>query len=325
VSDAEIYGGLGDLLAGVDSRVEEVWLNAETFVSEAARRALSGRGKRLRPTMLLLAAECAGGATETSVALAGVVEVVHAASLVHDDVVDGADARRGEPSANTRWGSKVAVLLGDYLVARALELIPAGERERWVPELARVAERMCVGQMREVRAAGRLLDEAEYLEIVREKTGSLFGFCGRAGAATGGRPEEAADGLEAFGERFGVAFQLADDILDLVGSEGRSGKPEARDLAEGKLTLPLILAAESGGSETREQLAELARWEGTPLEAARAAREVVEAAGAVDAAWGRVEELLGSARERLAGVPESEAKRALMALAGERFPMPVMG
>jgi geranylgeranyl pyrophosphate synthase len=150
-----------------------------------------------------------------------------------------------------------------------------------------------------------------------------LGFCGRVGAETAGGPEEVARALEGFGERFGVAFQLVDDILDLVGSDGRSGKPEGGDAAGGKWTLPLILAAES----STEAGAELERALQGEISAddMRVARELAQASGAIESSWARAGEWLHAAREHLEVVPEGEAKRALVGLTGERFPAPVMG
>jgi octaprenyl-diphosphate synthase len=321
---ARLYPALADLLAEVEASIRRVWEGDSRFLRDAARRVLSGRGKRLRPSIVLLAAECAGGATEASIAIASVVEVAHAASLVHDDVVDDADYRRGRDSAKAVWGNKVSVLLGDYLIARAFHLLPEGERERVLPQVAAMARQMCEGQVQELQAAHRRLREAEYLEIVRAKTGSLFGFCGRAGVETAGGPPAMAAALEKFGERFGVAFQMADDILDLVGSNGRSGKPAGRDLAEGKLTLPLLLAAERGGRETWAALERLLKMDKMTARDVQDALDIAESTGGVEFAWARVREWLAAAREQLAEVPASDAKEALLAAAGKRFPMPVM-
>jgi len=320
----DLYPTLGGLLARVEAGIGGVWEGGEDFLGRAARRALSGRGKRLRPGVLLLAAECAGGATETSVALAGVVELVHAASLVHDDVVDGAGSRRGHRSANAMWGNKVSVLLGDYLIARGLELLPKGSRERFIPWLAGVAAAMCRGQVEELRAAGRPLTEPEYVEVARAKTGSLFAFCGGAGAETGGGEAEVVRALAGFGESFGVAFQFADDVLDLVGTAGQSGKPEGRDLAERKFTLPLVLAVEMGGPEVARRLGDVMARDGVGNGDVAEAQAVAESVGAVEAAWGRVRDWLERGRAELEAAPEGEGKRALMALCGEAFPMPVM-
>jgi len=320
----DLYPGLAALLTRVDAGVPRVREGDGHFLGLLARQAVSGRGKRLRPSVLLLSAECAGGATDSTIALAGAVELVHSASLVHDDVVDEAPSRRGGRSANSLWGNKVSVLLGDYLLAQALAMIPGGKREWFVPELAEVAARMCAGQVTELRAAGKPLTEADYLDIARAKTGCLFGFCGRAGARTGGGSEALAEALYAFGERFGVAFQLADDILDLVGTDGRSGKPEGRDIAERKFTLPLIMAAEMGGRALAGELVALLGRDEILSEHVLRVRELVESAGAVELAWGRVRKWLAAARRELEPVPDGESRTALAAACGELFPMPVM-
>jgi len=320
----DLYPGLAALLTRVDAGVQRVREGDGHFLGLVARQAVSGRGKRLRPSVLLLSAECAGGATDSTIALAGAVELVHSASLVHDDVVDEAPSRRGGRSANSLWGNKVSVLLGDYLLAQALAMIPGGKREWFVPGLAEVAARMCAGQVTELRAAGKPLTEADYLDIARAKTGCLFGFCGRAGARTGEGSEALVAALGAFGERFGVAFQLADDILDLVGTDGRSGKPEGRDIAERKFTLPLIMAAEMGGRALAGELVALLGRDEILSEDVLRVRELVESAGAVELAWGRVRKWLAAARRELEPVPDGEARTALAAACGELFPMPVM-
>jgi octaprenyl-diphosphate synthase len=321
---AEAYPELAGLLERTETAISQVSAEGDGFLGAAVQRALLGRGKRLRPSILLLSAECAGGATDTTVSLAAVIELVHAASLVHDDVVDEAARRRGRRSANALWGNKVSVLLGDYLIARALELLPGGARERFVPALARIAARMCSGQIAELQSAGRPLAEREYAEIARSKTGCLFGFCGQAGVQTAAGDPSLAAALSEFGERFGIAFQFADDILDLVGTDGQSGKPEGRDLAEGKFTLPLILAVEAGRTDVSERLQTIVSKRPRSEADILLVRELAESVGAIDAAWDRARAWLDSAREPLACIPDSPARSALAAACGEMFPMPVM-
>ncbi len=319
-----LHPRLPELLAAAEASIARVWEEEKGFLARASRRALSGRGKRLRPTLLLLSAECAGEATERSIVLAAVAEIVHNASLVHDDIVDDSASRRGRRSAKALWGNKVSVLLGDYLIAKAFGLIPEEDRARLAQEMVEVAVRMCDGQIAELRAAGRPLSEAKYLEIVRAKTGALFGFCARVGAETGGGSSDMVQALGRFGECFGVAFQLADDILDLAGCNGKSGKPEARDLHERKFTLPLILAASAGGRQAREELVRLIGRDRLGPAQVRKAKRIAESTHALDRAWGRVHEWLAAARGELAPLPDNSAKQALLLMAGERFPLPVM-
>jgi len=321
---ADMYPGLSGLLEKVEATLSREDSEGAGFINLATERALSGPAKRLRPSVLLLAAECAGGATDAAVALAGVVELVHAASLVHDDVIDEALSRRGRSSANALWGNKISVLLGDYILARALAAIPGGSRERFLPELARVAAEMCIGQLSELRATGRLLAEPAYMEIVQAKTARLFAFCGWAGAVSSGASPRLADALARFGQRFGVAYQFADDILDVVGTDGRSGKPEGKDLAERKSTLPLILAASIGGDEVAAQVSALLGKDVLSPGDGEALRLLVESVGAAEAAWEKVRDWLGEARAELVEVPECAAKDALLAVCADLFPMPVM-
>ncbi len=319
-----LYPRLGDLLTRAEAAFARVWNGQPGFLARAAQDVLSGRGKRLRPVALLLSADCAGGATESSIAMASLVEIVHVASLIHDDVIDDALSRHGRRSAKDRWGNKVSVLLGDYLIASALNLLPSDDGHRYTLGLARVAARMCAGQIDELRAAGRRLTEKEYLDVVLAKTGSLFSYSCESGADTAGGSPELQQALAAFGENFGIAFQLADDVLDLVGTNGQSGKSEGRDLAEGKWTLPLILAYHRADDAARAGLTSLLGPDASSPAAHDTAREIVLATGAVDHCWARVNEWLASARDHLAAVPDCEAKHALLALAGDRFPMPVM-
>jgi octaprenyl-diphosphate synthase len=319
-----LYPPLGDLLARAEAKLSLVWQGEAGFLAEAAREALSGRGKRLRPILLLLSAECAGGATDHSTALAAVVEVVHAASIVHDDVIDDASSRRGQLSARQAWGTKISVLLGDYLIARSLSLLDGRETSRLLSHLSSVTSRMCQGQVAELRAAGRRMTEDQYLGIVSAKTASLFGFCCRVGAETAGGPPEVSDGLALFGESFGVAFQVTDDILDLIGSDGRSGKPEGRDMAERKWTLPLICAYERGERDARGRLRQLLEADQVSAREVREARQIALGTGAIAYCWQRADDWLRQARTHLARLPDSPARKALLAIAGERFPMPVM-
>jgi geranylgeranyl pyrophosphate synthase len=320
---AELYPALTGLLAQVENEIHGVWSSEPGFIGAAAKKVLSGRGKRLRPVVALLAAECAGAAGPRSVALAAAVEIIHTASLVHDDVVDEALSRRGRRSAKALWGNKVSILLGDYLVARAFGILAEEDRGRLAPQMAAVAQRMCEGQILEVRSAGRLLTEVRYTDIIRAKTGALFGWCGEAGVTTAGGPPDLAQAMRRFGEEFGLAFQFADDILDLMGTNGRSGKPQGRDLAERKCTLPLIIAAHYNGG-LRAVLGELLAAGPVSRRRLHTARDAVVSANALEPCWARVSDSLARARAALDVVPASEAKSALLALAGEHFPLPLM-
>jgi geranylgeranyl pyrophosphate synthase len=256
--------------------------------------------------------------------MAAVIEIFHVASLIHDDVIDDAPSRHGRRSAKDQWNNKVSVLLGDYLIAGALSIFPRDDNHSLVAGVSRVAAAMCSGQVEELRAAGRRLTEEQYLQIVLAKTSSLLGYSCRVGAETAGGGEAIQQAFADFGESFGVAFQLADDILDLVGTNGQSGKAEGRDLAERKWTLPLIRAYEMGSAASQERLNGILQATLATTEDIEAAREIARSTGAIDYAWGQTDAWLARARGHLSSVPDSPAKQALLALAGDRFPMPVM-
>jgi octaprenyl-diphosphate synthase len=186
-----------------------------------------------------------------------VVELLHTASLVHDDVVDEAAWRRGKAAARICWGNKVSVLLGDYLFCRALSHLLASPGRDWLPALFEVAQQMCQGQVAELTEMGPDLTETRYQEIISAKTASLFRLCAEAGAQCAGAGPATVAAFAEFGENFGKAFQLADDIQDLVGSQEASGKPVNHDLRQKKVTLPIIYTLSALSGEARQDLVRL--------------------------------------------------------------------
>lgn len=231
------------------------------LVAEAAEHLMEAGGKRFRP-MLVLLAGMVGGARATDDALvdAGVVvELVHLSTLYHDDVIDGADVRRGAPAAHVRWTNTVAILTGDFLLARASELSAAlGVEVTRI--MAQTIAALCSGQIREVQgsAAGRakglppiVPDREHYLTVIAEKTASLISASARLGGLLGGLPREAVDALGSFGHHLGMSFQLADDVLDIASESSESGKVPGTDLREGVRTMPVLYALEAEGEDSR--------------------------------------------------------------------------
>ena len=200
------------------------------------------RGKRLRPALLLLTAKACGGVTPAHHILAAAVEMIHTATLVHDDVLDEADTRRHHPTFNAEWGNKVSILLGDMLFTHAFHLTSAvdGRACRLIGE---ATNRVCAGELKQVCQRGNLhLSEADYFDIVGGKTAALTEACGRLGALYAGATDEVAERAATYGRSLGIAFQIADDLLDLTGDAAKTGKTLGTDLEQGKLTLPLIHA-----------------------------------------------------------------------------------
>jgi octaprenyl-diphosphate synthase len=198
-------------------------------------------GKRLRPALLLLAAKAFGDASPAAINLGAVVEMIHTATLVHDDVIDGADLRRGRPSTNSRWGNHTSVLAGDWLYMQAFNLAVKQRNFHVLDILIELTQMMVEGELLQWAMIGRLdLTEAEHLDLVDRKTACLFGACTRLGAVLAGQGEETEEAMGRYGRNLGMAFQLVDDLLDFTASEDVLGKPVGSDLREGKITLPLI-------------------------------------------------------------------------------------
>ena len=239
--EARVSAGVDEverqLVAAVDS--------PSRLVAEAAAHLLNAGGKRFRPLLVMLAAEFGDPARPEVANSAVVVELTHLATLYHDDVMDEADIRRGAPSANSRWGNSVAILVGDFLFAQASDLVsdlgPDAVRIQ-----ARTFSRLVQGQIRETIGPDEAEDAlAHYLGVVADKTGSLIATAARVGAMMAGASDDVQETLTEFGERIGAAFQLADDVIDVASETGESGKTPGTDLREGVPTLPTLIALRS--------------------------------------------------------------------------------
>ena len=268
-------------------------------------------GKLLRPLLLLL---CAGNDArwrESAVALAAAVEEIHVASLIHDDVVDSAEQRRGGPSAPAALGRHCAVLAGDYLAAAAYREVMAAGVSGAPEALVEAAVRMTLAEVQEMATAGRLLPEAEHLAIISGKTAALFEVSAYLGGLVAGLPAEDLESLGAYGAALGMAFQVRDDLLDLYGQPGDLGKPVRRDLAEGVYTLPVLAAAGAPGGETiRERLEQLRN--GGNGHVAEEIATLIRCLGGEAYATGRMEQYADTA---VASLPDLPARPLLEALA----------
>jgi len=225
-------------------------VDAVTYISQYLQ---TGGGKRLRPILVLLSGKLFGPATPTLVRMAAVVEMIHTATLVHDDVIDLAKTRRGRPSINVVWGNHTSVLAGDWLYMQAFQV---ALRERSFPMLdllIELTQRMVEGELLQLDCIGKIgVTEVDYMELIDRKTASLFGACARLGAVSSGAADAAKESLGEYAWNLGIAFQLIDDVLDFTSREKILGKPVGNDLREGKVTLPLIYALESAEPEERK-------------------------------------------------------------------------
>jgi heptaprenyl diphosphate synthase len=246
----------GDLRAGmglVEAALHEAVKSDFPFVAETSRHLVDAGGKRFRPLLVLLAAQFGDPSAPGIVPAAVVVELTHLATLYHDDVMDEASLRRGAASANARWDNTVAILTGDFLFARASDIL-ADLGPEAVRLQARTFERLVTGQIRETLGAGPDEDPVEhYLSVLADKTGSLIATSGRFGALLSGADDAYVDVMSRFGERFGVAFQLSDDIIDVASESTESGKMPGTDLREGVATLPVLHARRTAGAHPSDE------------------------------------------------------------------------
>ncbi len=307
--EASVRAGLDE----VESRLAEAVKSDDALVGPALRHLVAAGGKRFRPMLALVAAQFGDPDAPGVVRSAVVVELTHVATLYHDDVMDEATVRRGAPSANARWGNNVAILTGDFLFARASQ-IAADLGTESVRIQARTFERLVQGQLRETIGARPGEDPvAHYLSVLSDKTASLIATSARLGALHAGAPDEVVDILTRYGERIGMAFQLADDLLDIVSESTVSGKTPGTDLREGISTLPMLYVLgsdEPGDSRLRTLL-------GGPIvddTEHTEALELLRAHPALTRARGEVRRWADDARAVLAPLPDVPAKWALEAV-----------
>ena len=229
------------------------------FVDDAVRHVIEGGGKRLRPVLLILSSKACDYAGEDAHILAACIELIHVASLVHDDVLDEAPIRRSQVTLHSKWGNKVAVLVGDYLHARVLSMLASrGSDDSALEILANAAQAMCEGEVIHAYKNGDFeICQNNYLKIVELKTGKLISASCHTGAMLGTKNPEYVNALIAYGELIGIAFQIIDDLLDFVADPEKFGKQPFKDLREGKLTFPMIYVRENCTGEERKRLEDI--------------------------------------------------------------------
>ena len=243
---------VADKLSRVEQECHRNLRSEFGLIDELGLYLAEGGGKRVRPILLLLSAQMCGYTGDRDVLFASVFEFIHTATLVHDDVIDQADLRRGRGSMNARWGNGLTVLLGDYLYIKSMNMALLADDIRIIKILASITLKMIEGELIADRRRSDIdLSEAEYLEIIRRKTACLFSGCSRVAGVLAGAGPERVEALAEYGMNLGMAFQIVDDLLDFTADESVLGKPVASDLKEGKLTLPLIYQIEKGDATER--------------------------------------------------------------------------
>jgi len=322
-----IFDLVRDDLALVEEEIAGQSQGAIEPVAEISSYLREGGGKRLRPALLLLSAGASGYRGESAIHLGAVVEMIHSATLVHDDVIDGAETRRGRPSTNARWGNHMSVLAGDWLYMQSFEMALRERNFAVLDILIDLTQNMVEGELLQLACLGRIdLTEAEAIDLAYRKTACLFSGCARLGAVLGKQPKHIEEALAEYGRNAGLAFQLVDDLLDFTASLEKLGKPVLSDLKEGKVTLPLIFALQNGASaadgngnghpasEGRKLIARVLEERGFlsvhPDQIAKLVRET----GALDRAANLARDYVNRAKACLDELPDTEYRRALRAV-----------
>lgn len=319
VARARVPGtaALREIQEPVAARLEEVVTEMRRVVTadlplieQVSGHLLQMRGKMFRPTLALLASETAGTPQPRVVTLAAVVELMHLASLVHDDSVDHSALRRGLPTVNSLFSHQVSVIMGDFLYSRALEALVAMEDLGLLRVLTGVSTQLTIGEMRQLAALDALaFSEAEYESLIQAKTASLLSAACETGAMCGAAQHR--DGLRRYGERLGMAFQVADDILDYTETAAVTGKPSGLDLREHKVTLPLIAALPRLSAAARSRVEALLGSDAPSDDQIADVVGLVTEAGGIESARRRGEQFAHEAEEALDGLPDTPARTAL--------------
>jgi octaprenyl-diphosphate synthase len=301
-------------MAAVDALIRHRLASDVVLISQVSEYIIGAGGKRLRPMLLLLAAGALGHRGSDAHQLAAVVEFIHTATLLHDDVVDESDLRRGRRTANAVWGNAASVLVGDFLYSRSFQLMVELERMEVMRILADTTNRIAEGEVLQLlHVRNPDTDEAAYLRVIERKTAVLFAAATRLGALLSGADAATCDALEAYGLNLGYAFQIADDVLDYASDADTLGKNLGDDLAEGKATLPLIHAMAHGDAGTRDMLR--AAVEHGDTDAMPAVLAAIRATGGLDYSRSRAADFARIAEAALDALPANDYVDALRGLA----------
>ncbi len=303
-------------------RVEEV-LSGELASSvqtlcAVSTHILEAGGKRLRPCLVILSARSCSAECDVGrmVSIAAAVELIHMATLMHDDVIDGADSRRGRRTANTFWGNQVSVLTGDYMLAKAFSILARNGDMKIMQALARATVAMTEGEISQIESQGEARSlTAYYLSVIRDKTAAFMSACCRVGAVLASARGDVEDSFAGYGLNLGLAFQITDDVLDLIGDPAQTGKPVGGDVREGKATMPVILVLERAPAADRARVERiLAKDHVTPADI-EFVRKTAEETGAIDATRQIAARYVERAIADIRAIPPSPARQALEDLA----------
>src|SRR5213082_543144 len=312
INGKEVFDLLRDDLAAIEREFGRDTVAGVKAITEIGEYLRGGSGKRIRPALLLLSSKLFNYQGRGAIRLGAVVEIIHTATLVHDDIIDEAQIRRGRPAANTQWGNSKCVLAGDWLYMQAFKIAVQERNFRILDALIELTQQMVEGELLQMEKLGQLISLDQHFDLIFRKTACLFSTCMRMGAILGGATPEQEESLAQYGRDLGMAFQIVDDVLDLTASESILGKPVASDLREGKVTMAVIHALERCAAAERarvETVLEQRAFNGVTHPEILA---ILERYGSLDSANTRALRFAELARNAICSFPDSEIKRALL-------------
>jgi octaprenyl-diphosphate synthase len=312
INGKEVFDLLRDDLAALEDEFGKDTISGVPSITEIGQYLRAGGGKRIRPALLLLSAKLFDYQGRGAVRLGAVVEIIHTATLVHDDIIDEAKTRRGRPAPNTQWGNSRCVLAGDWLYMQAFKLAVQEQNFRILDTLIDLTQQMVEGELLQMEKLGKFITLDEHFDLIYRKTACLFSVCMRLGAMLGGATAQQEEALAQYGHDLGMAFQIVDDVLDLTASEQVLGKPVASDLREGKVTMAVIHALERCNPEERFKIGTILQGRAFNGVTHPQILSILQRYGSLEAATARAADYAESARNAICTFPDSEIKRALL-------------
>ena len=314
INGKEIFDLLRDDIVAIEEQFGRDTVSNVAAITEIGEYLRAGGGKRIRPALLLLSAKLFGYTGNGAVKLATVVEIIHTATLVHDDIIDEAQLRRGRPAANTQWGNSMCVLAGDWLYMQAFKIAVQERNFHILDLLIDLTQQMVEGELLQMEKLGRCITLDEHFDLIFRKTACLFSVSTQVGGALGGATDEQESRLAQYGHNLGMAFQIVDDVLDLTASEDVLGKPVASDLREGKATMAVIHALERCTPLERERIQTVLTDRAFNGVTHHEILQILERYGSLDAAHDRALDYAEAARQAICIFPDTEIKRALLSI-----------
>ena len=312
INGKEFFELLREDLAAIEREFGRDTVSGVSAITDIGEYLRAGGGKRIRPALLLLSSRLFDYQGRGAIKLGAVVEIIHTATLVHDDIIDEAQTRRGRPAANTQWGNSKCVLVGDWLYMQAFKVAVQERHFRILDVLIDLTQQMVEGELLQMEKLGKLISLDEHFDLIYRKTACMFSVCMRLGGILGGATPEQEENLAQYGRDLGMAFQIVDDVLDLVASESVLGKPVASDLREGKVTMAVIHALERCTPAERKSIERVLRDCNFDGVTHAEVLQVLHRYGSVEAATTKAAQYAELARNAICHFPDSEFKRALL-------------